>query len=182
LLAKSWVYFQPPQTGLSEERAHVESATEPNANHFFCKVRFFYFLFFIFYFYFYFLNKCHRCEWVFGLRVSFYGWIPSNSSWGDINADPRCVFVRSDLLQLFHDRILPCLPKSRSFVIITGDADSTTPRQVDPRYGEPLSRKTWNSLLEDGRVKHVFVEHLDENVGHPKVSPFPVGLNPSEVS
>ena len=118
-----------------------------------------------------------RCDWVIGIRASHYNWISANSSWGDITKDPNCIFVRTDLVQTFHDLILPCL--STPFVLVTGDHDVTIPHQVDVRYRKYLAEETWDNILTDSRIIHIFSEHLDDNTSG-KVSPLPVGVNQAE--
>jgi hypothetical protein len=121
-----------------------------------------------------------NCDWVFGVRTSNYNlkWIPAKSSWGNISKHPRTIFVRTDLVQDFHDHILPCL--SESFVLITGDHDATIPNQVDIRYKKFLAREAWHDLLSDSRVIHIFAEHLDERQDATRVTPIPVGLDQGE--
>ena len=64
----------------------------------------------------------------------------------------------------FYDRYLPIIEKSSRFVLITGAADRTVPRQVDSRYpayqgtavGEALG-----SILRDERLIHWYAENCD---------------------
>lgn len=113
-----------------------------------------------------------------GSRQSHYGNLPKNIAWGDVRHPPRTVFVRPDLLQAFFHRVLPCI--SARFVLLIGDHDITTPRQIDFRFPRYLSRKVWEALLDDERIAHLFVEHLDEYV--PKVSALPGGISAGEFS
>jgi hypothetical protein len=99
-------------------------------------------------------------------------------SWGDISIYPKTIFVRTDLIQYFYDKILPCL--STRFVLIIGDSDMSFPRQIDDRYPNLFREgNTFLSLLNDSRIVHIFSEHLDErHDGH--LSPIPLGVNPME--
>ena len=96
----------------------------------------------------------------------------------------------------FHTGVLPCLTKP--IVLVIGDNDKTTPLQVDARYERrthkpPLDGRAvafqdysdfdyaaWRAWLNDSRVAHIFVEHLDESQNATKVTPLPVGVNPAE--
>ena len=124
-----------------------------------------------------------RCDWVLGTRMSHWRKIPANTAFGDPVFKPKTIFVQTDNRQAFHDHILPCLGTSERFVLIIGDHDKTTPRQIDVRYKhEPYFKyATWLAWLQDPRIVHIFVEHLDEKSAL-KVSPIPVGLNPQEMS
>ena len=112
-----------------------------------------------------------HCDWVVGTRrLSFKRTLPSNVAWGMTNRLPRTVFIQTDEQQKFHDQVLPCIPATHQFVLITGDDDKTTPRQLDIRYGGPVLRPgTWDSWLKDSRIKHLFVEHLDIEVASNRV-------------
>jgi len=133
--------------------------------------------------------------------MSHWKRIPIETAYGDISLYPKTIFVQVEMLQNFHDHILPCLEPSERFVLITGDDDKTVPRQVDTRYiyRETLPREkgffarelnshynfrhtTWLSWLDDPRIVHIFVEHLDTHQNSSKVSAIPVGLNPLELS
>jgi len=137
-----------------------------------------------------------RCDWVVGTRMSHWRKIAPNTAFGDLDAKPRTVFVMTENRQAFHDHILPCLDADERFVLIVGDNDMTTPRQLDVRYRyepdvklfSPKAASTtnfkyaaWLAWLRDPRIVHIFVEHLDEKA-LAKVSPIPVGLNPQEMS
>lgn len=120
-----------------------------------------------------------RCDLVVGSRSSASRTVPLNTAWGNTSSLVRTVFVRTDKIQAFYHRILPCLPAP--FVLVIGDCDDTTPRQVDLRYPKVLSRKLWYRLLADERILHIFVEHLDEAMLHSnKLSGLPVGINAEE--
>ena len=51
----------------------------------------------------------------------------------------------------------------------------------EARMGSDFKYATWFAWLQDPRIVHIFVEHLDEK-SNVKVSPIPVGLNPQEMS
>jgi len=120
--------------------------------------------------------------------------IPIQTVYGDPSVLPKTIFVMVEHLQNFHDHLLPCFDEKDRFVLIIGDGDLTTPRQMDRRYSfkppagvfyptgptkHSFKYSTWLSWLDDSRVVHLFVEHLDEK-NHSKVSPIPTGLNPQE--
>lgn len=123
-----------------------------------------------------------RCDWVFGTRNTRYdddGKEHFFEMWGNIAARPRTIFVRTDLLALVWERVFPLL--DHQFVLITGDGDSTLPRQVDARArSRELPESYWNALLKDKRVVHMFIENLDEQKHPDRVSPLPIGLNHHE--
>mmetsp|Transcript_26854 Transcript_26854/g.39481 ORF Transcript_26854/g.39481 Transcript_26854/m.39481 type:complete len:490 (+) Transcript_26854:61-1530(+) len=144
-----------------------------------------------------------RCDWVIGTRMGHWRQIPVETAYGDVSLSPQTIFVQVEMLQNFHDHILPCLEQSERFVLITGDDDKTVPRQLDKRYTYRSIRasekgffarqpdggvnynfrySTWLSWLNDSRIMHIFVEHLDEKQNSSKVSPIPVGLNPGQLS
>lgn len=119
-----------------------------------------------------------RCDWVFGSRFVHWGYLPPNSAWANLTTLPRTIFLQTDELQKFHDAILPCFPRLHRFVLIMGDHDMTTPRQVDLRYPSPIIRRSsWLAWLRDERILHLFVEHLDTPEPRDRVTPVPVGLN-----
>jgi hypothetical protein len=137
-----------------------------------------------------------RCDWVIGTRKSHWRQIPANTAYGDPAIAPTTIFVHTENRQAFHDHLLPCFSSFERFVLIIGDHDMTTPRQMDKRYtytpdvklfspdasvASDFRYSTWLAWLDDARVVHIFVEHLDEK-GDLKVSPIPAGLNPLELS
>lgn len=128
-----------------------------------------------------------RCDWVFGGRVVYRsprGIHPPSTAFGKITANssaPRTIFISPLLLQAFHNEILPCL--RYPVVLIIGDDDATTPRQVDMRFSAPkLQHDDWLQWVyhEKKRIQHIFVEHLDEATDPTRVSPIPLGFNPFE--
>ena len=120
---------------------------------------------------------------------------PIETAYGNLKRHPGSVFVQREYLQSFNDYLLPCL--RNRFVLIIGDHDLTTPRQLDMRYPfvnttspywinnstptiNTFKYRTWSSWLHDSRIYHIFVEHLDE-LGPSKVSPIPLGLDPKNL-
>ena len=137
-----------------------------------------------------------RCDWVIGTRMAHWRRIPIQTVYGNTSMLPRTVFVMVGHLQNFNDDILPCIPSAVRMVLIVGDGDLTTPRQLDKRYNfqQPetifyndgptkhnFRYSTWQKWMNDSRILHIFVEHLDERT-HAKISPIPTGLNPIEYS
>lgn len=132
-----------------------------------------------------------RCDWVLGSRaVLNQRTLPRFTAWGDLGKDeavpniplPRTVFVQTSNQQKFHDQLLPCFPTTHRFVLITGDYDATTPRQVDVRFhkNKRLKPGTWEAWLADPRILHLFIEHLDVAPPSNRVTPIPVGFNDKE--
>jgi len=123
-----------------------------------------------------------RCDWVIGSRPVHWGRLPNNTAWGRVDKKlPRTVFVQTEQLQTFNDDILPCFPATHRFVLVIGDHDGTTPKQVDMRYESPYLKATdWQAWLEDDRILHLFVEHLDTVSPRDRVTAIPLGLNPQE--
>lgn len=118
-----------------------------------------------------------RSDWVIGSRQTRYKVLPENTAWGDTSQNPRTIFVRTELLQTFYHRILPCI--SHRFVLISGDTDNTLPRQVDRRSPKFLDRGVWHALHTDKRIIHHFAENLDEL--DQRVTALPIGINPGEM-
>ena len=138
-----------------------------------------------------------RCDWVIGTRLSHWRQIAAETVFGDPRIKPKTIFVMREHLQHFHDYILPCLQRQERFVLIIGDQDTTTPRQIDKRYRfkppvgifypsghaeHNFEYSTWLAWMRDTRIGHIFVEHLDERTHPKKVSPIPIGLSPHEIS
>jgi hypothetical protein len=126
-----------------------------------------------------------RFDWVIGSRSIQKQKIPRNTVWGNASMEPKTIFIHPERLSLFHDTILPCLFQHERFLLVIGDSDVTTPRQLNVGYNSTISYSIWLSLLHDPRIIHIFVEHLDEWITNPetsKVSPMPLGINPMEVS
>jgi hypothetical protein len=114
------------------------------------------------------------CDMVIGSRYSKFNRSVSRHAWVR-TWQPQTVFVRSDLLKTFVQRVLPCL--HHPFVLLTGDSDLTLPRQVDLRFQKILDPALWDQLMQDPRILHMFVENLDDGP-HPKVSGLPLGISP----
>ena len=121
-----------------------------------------------------------HCDWVVGVRPIETWYTDEHRVHGYMDRVPQTIFLNVDEQQKFHDDLLPCFPPHSRFVIITGDHDRTTPQQVDKRYLPALQPGTWESLLDDQRVLHLFVEHLDTPAPSDRVTPIPLGLNPFE--
>jgi len=77
------------------------------------------------------------------------------------------------------DKILECIPLDSRFVLIIGDKDVTVPQCVDHRFGHCNVTHRWSSWLQDSRIIHFFVSHLDVPPSD-RVTALPVGLNPNE--
>lgn len=64
-----------------------------------------------------------RCDWVIGNRWGYMGMIHDLRVWGDVTIQPKTIFVRTDLLQYFHDKVLPHVFRialsSLSVIVIT---------------------------------------------------------------
>ncbi len=115
--------------------------------------------------------------------------IPSISHWtdwrltkfgfsGDLKRQPRTVYVKAGATYLgrFISTYLPLIHEQTRFVLITGDADATLPRQVDQRYPSYASngfQQVLETLMEDPRLQHWYAENLD--TPHRNVTPIPLG-------
>ena len=123
-----------------------------------------------------------HCDWVVGSRKEHWNQRahPHFTVFGDPSVVPRTVFVQTDELQTFSNAMLPCFPRDHRFVLISGDHDKTTPRQLDLRYAPVLLPDTWEQWQRDPRIAHIFVEHLDVRPST-KVSGIPLGFNPKEL-
>jgi hypothetical protein len=122
-----------------------------------------------------------RCDWVIN------DWIDGSTAtlYGDLHQLPRTVFVRTPVLQRFHNRILPCFPSTHRLVLLTGGSDKTVPRQTDQRSPgsyQAIPRTDWLSWLNDPRIVALFVENLDEYFPqNSKVHPLSLGLNAAQL-
>ncbi|KAI8100262.1 hypothetical protein M9435_006747 [Picochlorum sp. BPE23] len=117
-----------------------------------------------------------RANMVVGSRATSHGIVPPNVAWVQTGSKMEVIFVRTDKIQTFYHRVLPCI--RNRFVLITGDTDKTTPRQVDLRSGKNLNPEVWKRLHLDNRVIHHFAENLDTR--SQDVTPLPVGINAHE--
>lgn len=123
-----------------------------------------------------------RCDLVYGTRSSV-AMKPSNFVWMNAHSSehPRTVFVRTEHLGGFHQKIMPCL--TEPIVLLSGDSDKTVPRQLDPRFDfKCIDENAWEQLhhAENELIIHHFAENLD--TAGPKVTPLPLGMNPHEYS
>ncbi|MCP9833631.1 MULTISPECIES: hypothetical protein [unclassified Cyanobium] len=97
---------------------------------------------------------------------------------GNLSSQPTVIYVKAlpELLDQFLLRYLPRLKASTRFVLITGDADTTLPRQVDQRFPDYIAsglQQRLLQLLDDPRLLHWYAENLDMPlVG---VTPIPLG-------
>jgi len=122
-----------------------------------------------------------RCDWVIGSRPVGWNRLPKNTAWGTPEKLPKTVFVQTEGLQQFNDKLLPCFPANHRFVLIIGDHDGTTPKQLDARYAASyITEKDWQAWLKDSRIAHLFVENLDTISPRKRVTPIPLGLNPDD--
>ena len=124
-----------------------------------------------------------HCDWIIGIRPlpHIMEHLPPHVAWGQQDRLPQTIFLQVEQQQNFTDFLLPCIPASHRFVLITGDHDKTTPRQTDLRFDVVLRPNTWDAWLADPRILHLFVEHLDTHTAPAhRVTPLPLGLNPSE--
>ena len=115
----------------------------------------------------------HWADWCIG-RYGFTG---------DLREQPRTVFVKADppRLRSFVNRYLPLIQPSSRFVLISGDADETLPRQTDVRHPSHRANQLehrLNALADDQRLIHWFAENLDTS--HPKLTPLPLGYLESD--
>ena len=97
---------------------------------------------------------------------------------GNLRHQPRLLFVKAvpECLELFLDLYLPRIEATTRFVLVTGDADTTLPRQVDqrfPDYGASGLEQRLLHLLDDPRLLHWYAENLDTPL--PGVTPIPLG-------
>jgi len=124
-----------------------------------------------------------RASWVLGGRPQVWRLVYKFVVFGDTQIAPTSIFVSPEFGQHFHDYILPCLPPTSRFVLIFGDSDYSTPLQLDVRRSRRfINSSSWQTLLQDPRILHMFVEHLDHvNPAYvEKVTPLPLGFNPQE--
>mmetsp|Transcript_10712 Transcript_10712/g.16168 ORF Transcript_10712/g.16168 Transcript_10712/m.16168 type:complete len:386 (-) Transcript_10712:511-1668(-) len=114
-----------------------------------------------------------HCDWIIGSRMT-----KPFVAWGNPFISPQTIFVNKYFLEIFvQSTVFKCV--ETTFVLILGDSDLTMPRQVDQRFSRPWRNTTWSLLLNDTRISHIFVEHLDILSNNIKFSPIPVGFDPS---
>jgi hypothetical protein len=115
--------------------------------------------------------------------------IPSVAHWADwsltkfgfsghLGRPPKLVYVKAipECLTLFLDHYLPLIPASARFVLLTGDADTTLPQQVDQRFPDYIAsglQQRLLKLLDDPRLLHWYAENLDTALAG--VTPIPLG-------
>lgn len=115
--------------------------------------------------------------------------IPSIAHWADwsltkygfsgqLGRQPDIIYVKAvpECLDLFLRHYLPLIRASNRFVLITGDADSTVPRQVDRRFADYIHSGLHLRLLklvDDPRLLHWYAENLD--IPLDGVTPIPLG-------
>jgi hypothetical protein len=78
----------------------------------------------------------------------------------------KIVYVKAvpECLDLFLQRYLTLIQASTRFALITGDADTTLPRQVDQRFPDYVAsglQQRLLNLLDDPRLLHWYAENLD---------------------
>jgi hypothetical protein len=90
---------------------------------------------------------------------------------------PQIVFLLRNAIGCFMNQIHPHMHNTNSsYVLITASNDLTLPVNLDKRFGflsEEFIELTWNKLLWDPQILHMFVENL--SVKHFKVSALPIG-------
>ena len=118
-----------------------------------------------------------QCDWVIGMR-----WQEKNiNCYGNPNVLPSKIFVQVRALKFFMNNIYTNIPKHHRYILLIGDEDDTTPRQIDRRFANSanIKKNDWKRLVTDDQIIHIFVNHLDIPATN-KISPFPIGFNPSE--
>ena len=115
--------------------------------------------------------------------------IPSIAHWADwsptkygfsgrLGRQPKLIYVKAipECLDLFLQHYLPLIQPASRFVLITGDADTTLPQQVDQRFPDYIASGLQQRLLKlpaDPRVLHWYAENLDTALTG--VTPIPLG-------
>lgn len=97
---------------------------------------------------------------------------------GDLSNQPSIIFLKAvpECLDLFLLHYLPLIQASTRFVLVTGDADTTLPQQVDQRFPDYVASGLQRRLLkltEDPRLLHWYAENLDTPLAG--VTPIPLG-------
>lgn len=82
------------------------------------------------------------------------------------NTRPATLFVSNHFLPAFvKSKYLEQIPKTHSFILITGASDLTVPRQVDTRAKRLANRnlrRACRKLLRDDRIKEWYAENCDK--------------------
>jgi hypothetical protein len=65
---------------------------------------------------------------------SLCDWYISDTFNGDINIQPKNVFVKVEFIIKFYNMHYKKIKKSSKFILITGFSDKTIPNQVDQRF------------------------------------------------
>lgn len=112
-----------------------------------------------------------QCDWCIGTRRSKNLYINKYRL-------PKSIFLKITEIDFFISKILNTIPINHKFILIIGDEDATFPKQIDSRYKFHFT-KQYDILQNDIRIDHIFATHLDIKKTN-KISPFPVGFNPSE--
>jgi hypothetical protein len=110
----------------------------------------------------------HWADWCL-TKYGFSGHLGRQPEIIDVKAVPEC-------LDLFLRHYLPLIETSTRFVLITGDADTTVPQQVDRRFPDYITSGLHQRLLKfvnDPRLLHWYAENLD--IAMDGVTPIPLG-------
>ena len=86
------------------------------------------------------LSFAAHCDWVIGIR-----WQDRREKnvkcYGDPNVLPGKVFVQVRALNFFMTNIYTNIPKHHRYILLIGDEDDTTPRQIDRRFANSANIK-----------------------------------------
>jgi hypothetical protein len=102
--------------------------------------------------------------------------------YGDLRVPPKVVFVHHLMLPHFTSHILPKLPTSYRFVLVSSGTDQTIPTSSGDMRFQPLrgfantpdGGPNWVTLTNHKQIIHWFCENHD--LSHPRVSTLPVGV------
>ena len=104
------------------------------------------------------------CDWY--IRETFVG---------DINIQPKCVYVKVEFITKFYNMYYPKINKDTKFILITGFSDKTIPNQVDPRWSrDDKQYSVIKTLLNQDNLVKWFAENCDELL--PKMIGIPTGV------
>jgi hypothetical protein len=109
----------------------------------------------------------------------FCDWSITNCGFsGNLKKQPKSIFIKADpeFFLRYLKQYYPLIDKETRFVLVSGSADRTVPRQIDLRYdsygcsevGEAL-----NIIMSDTRMAHWYAENLD--LESDRITPIPLG-------
>jgi hypothetical protein len=91
-----------------------------------------------------------------------------NYNWSNLESG-KTVYINTSAIPYFHQSCFPQIPHSIKFILVTGDADETTPTDLFKSHDDFLK------FIEDPRIIHWFSQNAVAE--HPKLTRIPIGMD-----